>query len=934
MRREKFPRILTRVIGAIGAFFSFLIVLTLLLVDSKFISLLTDNVRYYNAKYVSEGVTLYEATIQRGELIGYDDVPTHSTDPDGKGYTFIGWDTTGDNIPDIIGNRIYRNFTANACYLELPWDKIDWSKIDWYQLLTILEDMDIDLESFLNYFGISLEDLEEMNVPIIRYKTSLPSGNAVYFRNQSFGDYNPKKSNWKDADYYSLSNISTNSINPLQYAADKISHCEYLGELMNTFDITYLKSGKKYHVPSYELTNYQNLASDSYSLAKPTGVDDEGHGTYSTTGNSYVPASPIIIQALKSLPFSSEIITKDELEYRNYVREHYLYVQDTYKDFFDEINREYNITFDGKNYNAIGLIDEYFASNGFEYKYDMASIPKNADPIIYFMEEGHEGIGRHFASAATLWYRSLGIPARYVQGAVDATEEGDEQEITLAQTLHAWVEIYVDGVGWLTADPAIKCVFGDQFDFLFGGASFDSDPYKEKQLVKVETEEEVIKWKLYDDFNTHSIELIATYDDDSTKKVYPTALTPTYIDTSYEHQQLVVATYVENGTAKSCAFVLDIVRPRLESLELDTSLVQREFELRQYFNYDGLRVYANYNIGEKTQLYDYQYSISTPDMSVLGEQEIYVGYGEYYYETGEYIYKEASYTIEIIEPRNIIPIELVIRDYPKELDVNVPIEEAKKYVKFDVYFSDGSIKNQDELESWNFRYTDFYPGSYLYGNYDYVGVEISYVRNSSPVYGYFYTYYVDYSRYKPEVNTTSLTKIYDGYGFYFDASLDGIFPYDTYSYSISKIRGSYPINDFADAINVGSWKFALTSKIFNMNEQDITDLYTNFTTKESTIGISIKQRPITITSVSSDYIYFNGVPVFGESYFASFDIGGYGLADGDYIASATFTYEIDGAGTYTNSFDPSSIVILNKNGQDVTKCYDITAVEGTIIVVG
>ena len=60
-----------------------------------------------------------------------------------------------------------------------------------------------------------------------------------------------------------------------------------------------------------------------------------------------------------------------------------------------------------------------------------------------------EKLGR--ASAATLLYRALGIPARYVIGYVGDTKAGQYVNI-LAQNAHAWVEVYVDGLGWVNVE--------------------------------------------------------------------------------------------------------------------------------------------------------------------------------------------------------------------------------------------------------------------------------------------------------------------------------------------------------------------------------------------------------------------------------------------------------------------------------------------------
>ena len=56
------------------------------------------------------------------------------------------------------------------------------------------------------------------------------------------------------------------------------------------------------------------------------------------------------------------------------------------------------------------------------------------------------------------------LPARYVSGYLNATEDGGAHEAS-----HAWAEIFVDGLGWVGFDASNKCCPNDQYIRLGSG---------------------------------------------------------------------------------------------------------------------------------------------------------------------------------------------------------------------------------------------------------------------------------------------------------------------------------------------------------------------------------------------------------------------------------------------------------------------------------
>ena len=90
--------------------------------------------------------------------------------------------------------------------------------------------------------------------------------------------------------------------------------------------------------------------------------------------------------------------------------------------------------------------------NSAEYDLNTPRVPTDADFVLYFLEESNRGYCVHFASATVMLLRMQGIPARYVTG-YSVKGEADQWITVTEDDAHAWVEYYVDGMGWMPLDP-------------------------------------------------------------------------------------------------------------------------------------------------------------------------------------------------------------------------------------------------------------------------------------------------------------------------------------------------------------------------------------------------------------------------------------------------------------------------------------------------
>ena len=115
-----------------------------------------------------------------------------------------------------------------------------------------------------------------------------------------------------------------------------------------------------------------------------------------------------------------------------------------------------------------------------EYDQSAEPPPVGTDPVLYFLTESRRGYCMHYASAAALMLRSLGIPARYVSGFT--VESVPDREVTVPdRAAHAWVEVWAPGFGWYPVEVTPAAAFAwDQPGFI-DNEGLPSGPVEESE---------------------------------------------------------------------------------------------------------------------------------------------------------------------------------------------------------------------------------------------------------------------------------------------------------------------------------------------------------------------------------------------------------------------------------------------------------------------
>jgi protein-glutamine gamma-glutamyltransferase len=103
-------------------------------------------------------------------------------------------------------------------------------------------------------------------------------------------------------------------------------------------------------------------------------------------------------------------------------------------------------------YDKARAVESYLRGN-YGYTLDLSGTPP-VDPLAYFLFVKRAGHCEYFAAAMTVMMRTLGIPARYVNGFLpgEYNDVGGDY-IIRASDAHSWVEVFFPDYGWITFDP-------------------------------------------------------------------------------------------------------------------------------------------------------------------------------------------------------------------------------------------------------------------------------------------------------------------------------------------------------------------------------------------------------------------------------------------------------------------------------------------------
>ena len=230
---------------------------------------------------------------------------------------------------------------------------------------------------------------------------------------------------------------------------------EYPGGMVPNFAARAVESSG---MAETEEVSIELITADSSLMYLPyyTAVDFDSDAFANGSGREYSLTRMIYEDSYRVLTLPANL-RDAELAYRQFVYGSYLALPESTRTALLEIAGENDLR--GEDVlESVSLVAEFVRNSA---AYNMQTLPYPSDDYaVYLLTEGSEGYCVHFATAAVAMYRALGIPARIVSGVLAETVADTPVEVRRLNE-HAWVEVYLDGIGWLPVEVTPGTLDGD-----------------------------------------------------------------------------------------------------------------------------------------------------------------------------------------------------------------------------------------------------------------------------------------------------------------------------------------------------------------------------------------------------------------------------------------------------------------------------------------
>lgn len=245
------------------------------------------------------------------------------------------------------------------------------------------------------------------------------------------------------------------------YSWESITEPSKKYELRQDFSNLSLKEKRYYYNQTYiTITNHAFASITLFSPYKATEVSFKGNhklivnrddtlifpnGIFDGESYTVQVQKPLPYKILLSLGLEQNKESIDDLEI--YLQIPADKITERTKTLVEEIVKNKNSDFQ----KAVAI--ENYLRNNYRYNLDVNGVPDNKDFIDYFLFDIQEGYCTYYATSMSIMLRLAGIPSRYIEGYLAQDQEEPGIYVVRHKDAHAWVEAFIEPVGWMSFEP-------------------------------------------------------------------------------------------------------------------------------------------------------------------------------------------------------------------------------------------------------------------------------------------------------------------------------------------------------------------------------------------------------------------------------------------------------------------------------------------------
>jgi transglutaminase-like putative cysteine protease len=216
------------------------------------------------------------------------------------------------------------------------------------------------------------------------------------------------------------------------------SEDDYELDLTSAFDSTWLPA--PYPVSTIETDGDWRYDADTFDFVSATEGQNAAGATYSL---SALDVAPTVDDLVDAGPSPESVFTP------------YTDLPNDLPESVADLARRLTDGLDSRFERAVRLQRWFREDGGFTYSLERAA-GNGTEDLVGFLGTGpgsRVGYCEQFAAAMAVMGRTLGIPSRVAVGFLRPQQVGEHVYVYSAHDLHAWPEMYFDGVGWVRFEP-------------------------------------------------------------------------------------------------------------------------------------------------------------------------------------------------------------------------------------------------------------------------------------------------------------------------------------------------------------------------------------------------------------------------------------------------------------------------------------------------